>query len=123
MSDTVQQGKKKKNTEQTNNTAGVPPRRVVIGMRVLYQTNEENPVAGTWAEVPRLLGGLYRVCWLWVSEDSSDGVGVRLPLGLNRVPWPCGCGEGLLWGSRGGNGGSGGGWGRDSCSATESGWA
>lgn len=75
-------------------------------------------MAGAWVEAPRLLGGRYRVCWLWVSEDSSEGVGVRLPLGLKSVPWPWGCGEGAVWGSRGGSGGRGGGCGRDSGSAT-----
>lgn len=68
----------------------------------------------------RLLGGLYRLlCWLGVPELCWEGVGVRLPLGLNRLPWPCawpgacwgwgwGLGE-LSWGGRGGRGGSGGG--------------
>lgn len=66
----------------------------------------------------RLLGGLYRaLCWLGVLELCWEGVGVRLPLGLNRLLWPCGwlgpcwgwgLGE-LSWGGSGGRGGSGGG--------------
>lgn len=79
---------------------------------------------GGCAAQPRLLGGRYRVlCWLGGSEDSREGVGVRLPFDLNRVPWPwhCGCGDGALCGRRGGSGGTGGGCCRASCSTRGSG--
>ncbi|TNN71537.1 hypothetical protein EYF80_018223 [Liparis tanakae] len=93
-------------------------------MRAVCQTKEEKPAVGVGAAQPRLLGGRYRVlCWLGGSEDSREGVGVRLPLDLNRVPWHWGgCGDGALWGTRGGRGGTGGGCCRGSCSTTGSGW-
>lgn len=121
-----QQGNKKREREKE---------RLILGVRLRWggQTKEEKPAVGACccALQPRLLGGRYRVlCWLGGSEDSSEGVGVRLPFDLNRVPcwtcwpgWTCGpwsCGEGALWGSSGGSGGMGGGWGRDSCSTSGS---
>lgn len=57
----------------------------------IVHTKEEKPAIGALEPGARLLGGLYRVlCWLGVLELCWEGVGVRLPLGLNRLLWPCG---------------------------------
>lgn len=56
-----------------------------------FHTKEEKPAIGALEPGARLLGGLYKVlCWLGGLELCWEGVGVRLPLGLNRLPWPWG---------------------------------
>lgn len=57
----------------------------------IFHTKEEKPAIGAREPGARLLGGLYKVlCWLGGLELCWEGVGVRLSLGLKRLPWPWG---------------------------------